>query len=131
MGKLGQEVGALKGGTGIPLRTMSPVFILYFKFLRCLKIYEIATTAFSSKILMYSLKPSPSHPLNSQNRLSMTKIFCCCTLLNDPTKFWKWFQNKSFQILQVSKISCKYKTLLREQFSVDFWDSRIFGKYTV
>ena len=42
-GKLGQGVGALKGGgvgrgAGTPLRTMPSVFILNFKFLRCSKI---------------------------------------------------------------------------------------------
>ena len=46
-GKLGQGVGALKGGGGgggggwggTPLRTMPSVFTLHFKFLRCSKIY--------------------------------------------------------------------------------------------
>ena len=61
-GKLGQGVGALKGGgAGTPLQTMPSVFTLYFKFLRCLKVYKIATATFSSQILMYSPKPSP-HP---------------------------------------------------------------------
>ena len=38
-GGLGQGVGALRGA-GTPVRTIiSSVFTLYFKFLRCLKIY--------------------------------------------------------------------------------------------
>ena len=37
--KLDQGVSALKRGAGTPLRTMPSIFTLYFKFLRCLKIY--------------------------------------------------------------------------------------------
>ena len=37
--KLDQGVSALKRGAGTTLRTMPSIFTLYFKFLRCLKIY--------------------------------------------------------------------------------------------
>ena len=65
------------GGAGTPLGTMPSIFTLYFKFL---------SATFLSQILMYSLKPPPPHPLICHYLLSMTKLLCCCTLLNDATK---------------------------------------------
>ena len=78
--------GCLKRGDWNPLTKTPSVFTLYFKFLWCFKIYQIARATFSSQILMYSLKSLHPHPLNSQNLLSMTTIFCCCTLLNYKNK---------------------------------------------
>ena len=88
---MGQGVGTLRvRGHQNPLKNYAlSLFTLYFKFLRSLKIYKIDTATFSSQILMYSLNTSHPHPLNGQNLLSMTKIFCCCTLLNDATKLSK------------------------------------------
>ena len=118
--------GCLKRGAKTSLQTMLSVFTLYFKFLRCLKIYQIAAASFSSQLLMYSLKHPHPHPLNDQDLQSITRIFCCYTLLN--------YKNESST--NVSKyyrlaISCKYKTFLWKEYFVVFQDSIIFGKYTV
>ena len=56
--------GCLKRGTETSLQTMPTVFTLYFKFLRCLTIYQIAAATFPSQILIYSLKHPPPDPLN-------------------------------------------------------------------
>ena len=55
--------------------------IIFHKFLElhsALSEKKIFVTNFP--FLTDSLKPQPPHPLNSQNPLSLTKVFCQCSL---------------------------------------------------
>ena len=119
--KRGGETKILKRGAnwikeGDLLTNYALSFYTVFQVFKVLKnLLDSYSYIFITNFNVFTQTPTPTHPLNSQNLLSMTKYFCCCTLLN--------YKNESST--NVSKyyrlaISCKYKTFLWKEYFVVF-----------
>ena len=58
-------------------------FYTVFQVFKVLKnLLDSNSHIFMTNFNVFTQTPIPTHPLNGQNLLSITKNFCCCTLLN-------------------------------------------------
>ena len=58
-------------------------FYTVFQVFKVLKnLLDSNSHIFMTNFNVFTQTPTPTHPLNGQNLLSITKNFCCCTLLN-------------------------------------------------
>ena len=99
-------------------------FYTVFQVFKVLKnLLDSNSHIFMTNFNVFTQTPTPTHPLNGQNLLSMTKNFCCCTLLNykneSSTNVSKYYRLAIYLQIQNIFVETVFCSFLRQQ---NFWE---------